>query len=222
MQLTFAFPIDADYRAEDFIVSDANREAYAWIDAWPRWNTHALMLSGPSGSGKTHLAQLWAMRAQALILPPQAVGQHASMELLPTGRHAVIEGLEQVVDEPALTQLLNHACENNHTLLLTSVLPPEQLPFRLPDLTSRLSALPKALLHEPDDALLAAVLSKQFSDRQLSVSADAKAWLFTRTERRFAALSALVQAIDTASLQDGRAITLPWLRRFLSEHPEYR
>ena len=56
------------FAREDFVSSDGNREALAWIDRWPDWPAPALALSGPPGSGKTHLARIWAARAQAAVL----------------------------------------------------------------------------------------------------------------------------------------------------------
>ncbi len=45
---------------EDFIVAPANREAVAFIDAFPDWPTSVAALHGPDGSGKSHLAAAWA------------------------------------------------------------------------------------------------------------------------------------------------------------------
>ena len=45
-----------------------NREAVAFIDAWPDWPAPAAALYGPSGSGKSHLVSIWAQRADARIV----------------------------------------------------------------------------------------------------------------------------------------------------------
>ena len=46
---------------DDFIISDCNRLAAAWINRWPDWPKpgHSLNLVGPPGSGKSHLAAIW-------------------------------------------------------------------------------------------------------------------------------------------------------------------
>ena len=56
------------YARTDFVLSEGNREALAWIDRWPDWPALALALHGPPGSGKTHLGRIWAARAKALVL----------------------------------------------------------------------------------------------------------------------------------------------------------
>ena len=57
----------------------------------------------------------------------------------------------------------------------------------LPDLASRLRALPVVALDTPDDALLRAVIVKLFADRQLAVDESLVGFLVNRIERSFAA-----------------------------------
>ena len=67
----------------------------------------------------------------------------------------------------------------------------------------------------PRDELLAAVLVKQFRDRQIDLPADVLAYLLARMERSFAAARAIVRALDHASLHAKRPITVPLARRVL-------
>ncbi len=43
----------------DFLVSPVNQEAVEWIDRWPGWTAHALVLTDPAGAGKSHFAEVW-------------------------------------------------------------------------------------------------------------------------------------------------------------------
>ena len=92
-------------------------------------------------------------------------------------------------------------------MLLTSALAPGDLGLALPDLRSRLNALPHALIAPPDDALLRAVLVKLFADRQLSVEPQIIAYLLVRMERSMEAASRLVAELDHRSLALQRAVT---------------
>ena len=104
------------------------------------------------------------------------------------------------LDEAALFHLLNLAGEEGAFILLTSRMPPVGWTVRLPDLASRLRALPVTELGVPDDALLRAVLIKLFADRQLAVDESLVSYVVTRIERSIAAARVAVATLDQASL----------------------
>ena len=91
---------------------------------------------------------------------------------------------------------------------------------QLPDLRSRLLALPTAHIDQPDDAALTAVIGKLFADRQIRVTADVVDYLVRRIERSFASAHAAVAACDAAALATGKAITLPLVREVLARGSE--
>ena len=62
-------------------------------------------------------------------------------------------------------------------ILITSRLAPGEIEFTLPDLRSRLRALPLVPIAPPDDGLLQAVLVKLFADRQLEVEPHVVSYL---------------------------------------------
>lgn len=203
----FALPISfpALFSEDNFFVADCNREAHGWIMRWPNWPTHALLLYGEAGSGKSHLGHLWAARTNAAVTTSTA--EHLQ-------GNALIEQIT-ALPEKDLLHLLNRAKENGYFLLLTSRVPPKQLPFTLPDLTSRLLALPAVPIAPPDEAALSAALRKQFSDRQLKVEEDVIDFLLPRMERSFAAGRTLVEQLDRQALAEQRNITIPFVKRAL-------
>jgi chromosomal replication initiation ATPase DnaA len=90
---------------------------------------------------------------------------------------------------------------------LTAQSPARDWAIALPDLASRVQAAGLARLEAPDDGLLAAVLIKLFSDRQISVSPALIAFLLPRMDRSFDAARALVADLDAAALARGTAVT---------------
>lgn len=198
---------------EDFLVAPCNRDAVGWIDRWPEWPYPCLVLHGPAASGKTHLARVWQRHADALWDDGSRVdgylrdaGQPGSICLDINGR---------IADEAALFHLFNRVRERGGSLLITGPAPVRDWGISLPDLLSRLQAAPAAALADPDDALLAAVTVKLFSDRQLAVTPDVLNYILARVDRSFAALGEAVDRLDRSALQEKRPITQRFAKRIL-------
>jgi len=209
-QRAFDLPVRTGFGTADFLVSDCNREAFEWIERWPDWPSPALALYGPPGSGKTHLAHVWCDRAKAELIPGRAI----DATLRPHAAALAIDDVEQAPEEPLL-HLYNSALERGGTLLLTMPAPPASLLLALPDLASRLRALPVVGIGPPDDAVLGAVLVKHFTDRQISVRPGVIAYLVARIERSFAAAAAVAARLDDAALAAARPITVKFAREVL-------
>lgn len=220
-QLPFPLPRNATFDVADFMVSDCNDQAFATIHRWPDWKGRSLMLSGPVASGKTHLAHIWASRSHAQFVDADQlttawVERHVAQG--DAAKNWIMEAIETTPDQPALFHWLNAIREQEGYLLLTSRLPAAQLPFDLPDLTSRLKALPSASLSAPDDAVLTAVLIKQFADRQLRVPEEVIRYLLPRMERSYQAASHWVEQLDQAAMLQQRKISIPLVRKLLDAH----
>lgn len=194
---------------EDFLVSRSNAAAVELIDRWPDWPHPASVVVGPRGSGKSHLANVWRLRSSADLIAAGAITDAAVAALADRGA-LVVEDLDWGIgDERALFHLLNRARESTLSVLLTSRSAPGDLAFRIPDLRSRLRALPVVELNPPDEALLKAVLVKLFCDRQLTVEPSVIEYLSLRMERSMEAASRVVAAVDRLALAMHRKVTRP-------------
>ena len=92
-------------------------------------------------------------------------------------------------------------------LLLTARMAPRDWGLALPDLRSRMDAMPQVRLGPPDEALLAAVLVKLFADRQLAVPAGLIDWLVRRMDRDLGLARRLVAGLDAAAMSAGGPVT---------------
>ena len=214
-QLPLALPHDTALGRADFLVSSGNEAALGWIERWPHWPAFALVLHGPAGSGKSHLAALWQARSGAALIAGDALGKLDPGELAAAPGVAIDDA--EAAPERALLHLYNCCRDGGSGLLVVARRPPAAWPIVLPDLGSRLRALPAVAIGAPDDALLAAVLVKHFADRQLQPPPEIIGFLVRRMERSFAAAAALVDRVDRLSLGAKRPITLPLARRALAE-----
>lgn len=214
-QLVMPFASSTSYHAVDFVRGSANEAAFALVEQWPHWPYSIMLLHGAAHSGKTHLAHVFAAHSHATFLAPARIGTRPADQLL-VGNHAwVVDGIETITDAAALAQLINHARARGDYLLLTATHAAAHLPFTLPDLRSRLLALPAIALGDPDDALLIAVLSKLFADRQIRIAPEILQFAAHHIERSFPAAYAFVARLDALSLAHGRAITLSLVRKLV-------
>jgi chromosomal replication initiation ATPase DnaA len=199
----------------DFLVAHCNERAIQWLDNWPAWPAPALTIYGPAGCGKTHLARVFAARSGAPLIAATALATDAVPSLLGRATAAVVDAADTAAAEPLL-HLYNVVVERRGQLLLTANEPPARWPALLPDLRSRLTAAPAVGVEAPDDALLAALLVKLFSDRQVVVGEEVVLFLVRQMERSFDAARRLVAALDKAALSEQRGITIPLARAVLA------
>ncbi len=212
-QLVLDLPHRPALGADDFLVSSCNAAAVDLIDAWPDWSHHVHLIEGSGGCGKSHLANVWRHKTGARIVDVLQLS-----ELRVAGfdfeKGVILEDLDRAAfDEQSLFHLLNLARERRFCVLATARVPPGRWNVQLPDLISRLRALPVSTIGAPDDALLSAVLLKHFSDRQLNIEPQVIKFLARRMVRSMEAARGLVAAIDKAALATGKKIT----RQFAGE-----
>ena len=206
-QLSFDLPHRAALGAEDFLVSDCNLAAVRLIDAWPDWQRHVHLLIGPAASGKTHLARVWQARSNARAVQPDELDM-AAIEAMGEGTALIVEDIDRSgYDENALFHLLNFAREKPLFVLISARDAPSRYHWTLPDLLSRLNALPLVQIGAPDEALLKTVMLKQFADRQLDVEPKVLNYLALHIDRSLAAAALAVEAVDRAALASGRKIS---------------
>jgi chromosomal replication initiation ATPase DnaA len=205
-QLALALDHAESYAREDFLSGPSNAGALALIDSWPDWPAHAVALVGPEGSGKTHLASIWAAAAGARVVSGHALDETDLPGALATGA-LVVEDSDAIPQDRALFHLINLAREEQAFLLFTARAAPALWPVAIPDVVSRLRALPVVTLEAPDDAMLRGVIVKLGSDRQLILDDSVVRYLSTHIERTFAAARTAVIALDKEALRQGRPPT---------------
>jgi len=215
-QLALALPHAENFAREDFLAGVSNRAALGLIERWPDWPDRTLALVGPEGAGKSHLAAIWAEIAGARRVSARALGETGLMGALATGA-LVIEDASARLDERALFHLLNLVRQEEAFVLITAQAAPASWRVELPDLVSRLRAVPVVELSAPDDALLRAVLVKLFADRQLGVDEGLIGYLATRIERSFAGARAAVEDLDREALRQQRPVTRALAAELLSQ-----
>lgn len=214
-QLVLDLPHRAAFGAEDFLVSPSNADAVAMVDAWREWPRGSALIVGPRRSGKTHLAHVWRLKTSAEVVEAISLSEDDAARF---SSPLLVENIDRGLgDERALFHLLNLAREHGQALLITSARPPGELDIALPDLRSRLRALPLITIGAPDAELLRAVLVKLFADRQLTVEPHVIAHLALHMEQSMAAANRIVAEIDRRSLASHRRVSRALAAEVLAE-----
>ncbi|MBK0398376.1 chromosomal replication initiator DnaA [Limibaculum sp. M0105] len=222
-------PLDLAHRPAlgrgDFLVSQANAQAVALIDAWRDWPGGRLALIGPASSGKTHLAHVWMAESGAARIEAADLGAgmvpglaaQGSVVVEDADRLAGLDPEQRRAAEGALFHLLNLVAAEGGRLLVTGRTPPASWSIDTPDLASRLQSLALARISAPDDMLLSSVMIKLFADRQLPVMPEVVNYLVERIDRSFAAAERAVAGLDAHALGERRRISRRLAAEYLGE-----
>lgn len=206
-QLALALGYHESLSRDDFLEGPSNSAALLLVDRWPDWPNRVVVLTGPQGSGKSHLASIWAENAGARFLSGRHLGEDDLPRAVATGALVIEDLAADSFDERALFHLLNLAAEHTAWVLITARAAPATFSVQIPDLLSRLRALPVVGLAAPDDVLLRAVLIKLLADRQVRAQESLIKFLVTRIERSFAAAQEAVARLDQESIRLQRPVT---------------
>lgn len=191
-----ALPLDWPQTEGDarFILSDANRAAFDHFRQWSLWPVKSTILTGPRRSGRSLLARSFVER----------VG----------GR--LFDDAEQR-DEEELFHAWNQAQDSGRPLIMVADRPPPAWQPQLPDLKTRLAVTPVASIALPDDELFAHLIQLHFADRGLHIPGDALRFMAQRLHRDYWTAERAVEAVDRFAIAERARLTLPTVRRALSE-----
>lgn len=202
-QLRLPLRPGAGARPEAWVESASNRRAARRLDGWPDGVDSLLALVGPPGSGKSRLAERWAERVGAAPLHGDEAALADPLEL--EGRPILLDGADAADDE-SLFHLINLARSPGGALLLVSRAAPAAWAARLPDLRSRLDAIPVVSIEAPDDVVLGVMLRARFAERGIQPGAGVVDYLVRRIDRSAEAAQAVVDRLDALQRPVTRAL----------------
>jgi chromosomal replication initiation ATPase DnaA len=220
----------------DLLQSTANAPAIAMMQSWLAQDITAgepkgFILTGPKGAGKSHLLQIEARRIGALVfsggsLPEQS---HSGGTLPRQSQSEKIVFIDDasMIGADKLLAFYHRAVKAEQRFVIVGQGTPQDWARQndktgevLPDLMTRLAALPSAMLPAPDEALLAMVFEASLAARQIRVlpeTAQAAAQSLRRSlhvARDFAAL------VDEEALAKQHKVDKAFVRECLKNHPE--
>lgn len=183
-----------------------------------------VFIHGSAGSGKSHLLQAAChlLPAASCYLPLAELRSMPAADLLQgleSQQLVCLDDIDAVAGEEgwelALFYFCNRARAAGCRLLLSAGASPRHVAVVLPDLRSRLGWGPVFLLPTPDDERKQAILRYRARCRGLDMPAEVSRFLVSRAPRGLAELMALLEDLDSRSLAEQRALTVPFVKQAL-------
>ena len=215
-QLIFNFPFKKNYLKQDFYVSKNNFNAYKLIESWPKWPSRLINIFGPSGCGKTHLVNILKSKIQSVIISSDNISDEI-LNTYKTKECLIIDNYNNDISEKILYSIINQAYQDNKYLIISSTISIKKFEIKLLDLKSRFSSFIDIGIELPTDDLIRAILTKNFSDKQIQVSQKNIEYILKNIERSYEKINTFSNSIDSLSLTKAQPIKLNLIKKVLNE-----
>ena len=184
-QLIFKFPFSKKYYEQDFFISSNNFSAYKLVESWPAWPGKWLNIFGASGSGKTHLAKILEKKIDKVkIINAKNINDETAKDMNKIDC-LIIDSFENNVEEKLLYSILNQSKQFEKFVLINSINSLKENKFKLIDLKSRINSFLYIGIELPNDELLKVIISKNLSDKQISINPKILDFIINNVERSY-------------------------------------
>ncbi len=216
-QLVFKFPFKTKYFEQDFYVSSNNFSAYKLIESWPHWSGKWLNIYGPTGSGKTHLSKILEKKIKKLKIIQELDLSGSVINDLKNYDCLIIDNFESKIDEALLYSIFNESKQLENYVLINSKYPINKFKLKLKDLKSRLNSFVFIGIDLPTDDLLQVIISKSFSDKQISINPKISEYIIKNVDRSYEKIFKFLSDLDEMSLSTGKSININLIKKVLNQ-----
>ena len=213
-QLLLDFNYKTNFNEHDFYLSKSNSNPFNLINRWPDWDKKILNISGEKFSGKSHLANIFKLKTKAFLVKGNKI-DNSIFQSIKLHESIIIDDIEECNQEEILYSIFNLIDQDSKYLLINSLKPINEIKYRLPDLTSRSKNCLYAVIENPDDELLFAIILKNFSDRQIKIEKKIINFIISRIDRSYRKIDEFIYKIDELSLKKKKPINLKTIKEIL-------
>ena len=213
-QLLLDFDYKTNFNEHDFYLSKSNFNAFNLINRWPDWDKKILNISGEKFSGKSNLANIFKLKSKAFLVKGNEI-DNSIFKSIKLHESIIVDDFEECNQEEILYSIFNLIDQDSKYLLINSLNPINEINFRLPDLTSRSKNCLYAVIENPDDELLFAIILKNFSDRQIKIEKKIINFIISRIDRSYRKIDEFIYKIDELSLKKKKPINLKTIKEIL-------
>lgn len=204
------------------LLGEQNQAALSQIDQHLSGKCSGVVyIAGERSSGKTHLLQAGVMAAMdqalsALYLDLAQTLPAGFLHNLDNYDWIAIDNIDlaDTEQQQALFDLYNRVKDSSRTLIVSAMQLPAQLSLLI-DLKTRLSQALVFQLATLDDEQKLQVLNTKLGHKGLKIEAKVLIYLLKHHSRDLSELVEMIEQLDKLSLQQKKAITIPFVKQWL-------
>ena len=213
-QLIFNFPFKKTYLSQDFYISKNNFNAFKLIESWPQWPSRFINIFGPKGCGKTHLTNIISSKISSVIISPEKIDENI-ISKFKTKECLIIDDFDNDIEENLLYSIINLAVQDNKYLIISSPISLKKFKINLKDLNSRFTSFIEVGIDLPTDDLIKVILTKNFSDKQITISKKNIDYILNNIDRSYEKINSFSNLVDNLSLEKAKPINLKLIKDVL-------
>ena len=112
---------------------------------------------------------------------------------------------------------MNHSKQLDNFILVNSFKPLSKFNFMLNDLKSRIDSFINIGIDLPPDDLLHVIISKSFSEKQITISPKISDYIVKNVERSYEKMFKFLKDVDDLSLSSGKSININLIKKVLNK-----
>ncbi|MDC0164517.1 DNA replication protein, partial [Candidatus Pelagibacter bacterium] len=172
---------------------------------------------GAPGSGKTHLAKILQKKIERIKLIDALHANDEIVNDLNILDCLIIDNFSNNIDEKLLYSILNQSKQLDNYVLINSITSINNINFKLKDLKSRINSFLFIGIELPTDDLLKVIISKTFSDKQISINPKISEFIIKNIERSYEKMFKFLKDVDDLSLSTGKSININLIKKLLDQ-----
>ena len=187
-------------------------------------NSSEVFIYGASGQGKTHILQGAVLKAlemdkNAIYIDCNESFPEHILDFIDQINFISFDNVHLISskNQEIFFDLYNQARQSQILILVSADSLPSDLEV-MKDIKTRLSLAAVYKLEELNDELIMRVIDSQMSQRNLSINSGVYEYLFKNYSRDLKLLLVTLNDLDKASLEAKKAISVPFVRKFLNLH----
>ena len=142
---------------------------------------------------------------------------NGTLENLNNYKCLIIDNFENNIEENLFYSILNQSKQLENFVVVNSKNSLKESKINLKDLRSRLNSFIYIGIDLPTDDLLRVIISKSFSDKQITINPKLSEYIIKNVDRSYEKMFKFLKDIDELSLSSGKSININLIKKVLKQ-----